>query len=324
MAMQEFFPAGNERSFGAIAALTAEEVATKLGFCGVGEQDRAEVAAQWEKFKSEADLVELLAAIDTWLEVNLGKPQPDFPIWDDLFERGASGRYLYLYAAAMGVDRVSKYFHSIGVSQVVISATLQVVPRHLTIYKKKWNHIGTDAGWWQLLTLRGVLLQCGSLQFHRLELGSSILAPHPWYDEAKAQELGPGFQPGDEIFGIHIPQGTDLSPSAVDQSLNSARVLLESIWPSEKQRLFTLQSWLLDPQLRKFLKPESNIVRLQNRFTLLEGAPIADEDTLEFVFRRPGVALEDLPRNSSLERAVLSVLESGGHWHAVAGWSNEH
>jgi len=47
---------------------------------------------------------------------------------------------------------------------------------------------------------------------------------------------------------------------------------------------------------------------------------VADDDTIEFVFRRPGVPLKDLPRESTLQRGVLEVLESGGHWHAAAGW----
>jgi hypothetical protein len=45
-----------------------------------------------------------------------------------------------------------------------------------------------------------------------------------------------------------------------------------------------------------------------------------DEDVIEFVFRRPNVALEDLPRTTTLERAVVEVLRTGAHWRNKTGW----
>lgn len=292
----------------------------RLRKCSLSEIDSGLAAGHWENFKADSEFVDVLASIDTWLSTYVGQMQPDFPIWNDLFDHGESGRYLYLYSAALAVNRLSAYFDTIGVDDEVRTDTLAIVSRHVNIYKTKWGELGTDAGWWLLLMLRGVLLQCGSLQFHRLELGRSILAPSPWFEDAEIEKRGEGFRVGDEVFGLHVPQGTDLSPEAVEASLQRARSLIERIWPSDKVRLFTLQSWLLDPQLQSFLGPTSNIVKLQGRFELLDNAPIADEDILEFVFRRPGVAMAELPRNSSLERGVLALLESGGHWHANAGW----
>ncbi len=318
--MHVVFPTGSETSHQTIRSLTAEEIRLRLRKCSLSEIDCELAAEHWERFKSESVFVDLLASIDTWLSTYVGQIQPDFPIWDDLFDHGDSGRYLYLYSAALAVDRVSIYLDVIGVDDEVKTDTLAIVSRHVNIYKAKWGELGTDAGWWLLLMLRGVLLQCGSLQFHRLELGRGVLAPSPWYEDAEIEMRGEGFRFEDEAFGLHIPQGTDLSPGAVESSLQRARSLFEKIWPSDKVRLFTLQSWLLDPQLQRFLASTSNIVQLQGRFELLDNAPVADDDILEFVFRRPGVAMAQLPRSSSLERGVLTLLESGGHWHANAGW----
>lgn len=318
--LKSTLPHGQPGSYDAIRNLAARDIVESLVLCGVNQSDCGVVAANWGTFRNDPDLVDALAALDTWLATNFALVEPDFPIWDDLFEQGESGRYLYLYASALGATRVSDYLESLGASPAVTADTLKIVSRHVAVYKMKWNELGTDAGWWLLLMLRGVLLQCGSLQFHRVQLGKNNLAPNPWYSQQQMDELGEGFALGDESFGIHIPQSTNLSPTAVDDSLALATSQLNSIWPNPKRRLFTLQSWLLDPQLRDCLSPDSNIVQFQNRFTVLDNAPIADEDTVEFVFRSPKTELAELPRRSSLERGVLDLLNAGGHWYATVGW----
>ena len=319
-ALRATLPSGSERSLQRIAVLTPQQIGQTLLSCGLSEQDAEVASSQWEEFLGEEELVAALASIETWLEANFAQVRLDFPIWDDLFEHGANGRFLYLYAAALGAERVSSYLNSLGVSKEITKATLEIVQRHVAIYKMKWDELGTDAGWWLLLMLRGVLYQCGSLQYHRLEIGVSNLAPNPWFEEAEAKKLGEGFNKGDEGFGLHIPQRTDLSPAAVENSFKLAQTTFDTAWPSNVRRLFTLQSWLLDPQLKRFLNLDSNIVQFQNRFEIVGNPPVADDDTIEFVFRRPGVPLKDLPRESALQRGVLEVLESGGHWHAAAGW----
>jgi GNAT domain-containint protein len=56
------------------------------------------------------------------------------------------------------------------------------------------------------------------------------------------------------------------------------------------------------------------------RFELVPGSVDGDEDVVDFVFRLPRTPLADLPRRTSLERLVTSVLESGEHWHIRTGW----
>ena len=45
-----------------------------------------------------------------------------------------------------------------------------------------------------------------------------------------------------------------------------------------------------------------------------------DADTLEFVFRRPGLRLDELPQRTTLERAIVARLRDGGHWRSRTGW----
>jgi hypothetical protein len=45
-----------------------------------------------------------------------------------------------------------------------------------------------------------------------------------------------------------------------------------------------------------------------------------DEAVLRYVFGRVVPRLDELPRRTSLERAVVDHLRSGGHWYGARGW----
>ena len=45
-----------------------------------------------------------------------------------------------------------------------------------------------------------------------------------------------------------------------------------------------------------------------------------DSEILRHVFVRVPDELDDLPRRTTLERAVVDHLRTGGHWYGVSGW----
>src|SRR5690606_36581012 len=109
-----------------------------------------------------------------------------------------------------------------------------------------------------------------------------------------------------------------LTPEAVDASLAKAREFFPRHFPDEHYTDFACGSWLLDPQLREYLPKDSNIVRFQERFEL---EPYEKVDGLDggvevrrFVFRDLTTPLEELPRRTALQRAVIDNLMAGGHW----------
>ena len=66
----------------------------------------------------------------------------------------------------------------------------------------------------------------------------------------------------------------------------------------------TCTSWLLDPQLAEYLPAGSNLVRFQRRFELVPGLRIDNESIVSFLRSGPGVAPEQPPRETALQRAV--------------------
>ncbi|MEK8105165.1 hypothetical protein NKG94_08060 [Micromonospora sp. M12] len=114
------------------------------------------------------------------------------------------------------------------------------------------------------------------------------------------------------------PTSGPLTPEAVDASLDEARAFFPRHFPDERYTAFTCASWLLDPQLRDYLPESSNIVRFQRRFELdLPGGrgPDADIEVLRFGFRTLTTPLDELPRRTLLQRALVDHRKAGGHWH---------
>ena len=77
---------------------------------------------------------------------------------------------------------------------------------------------------------------------------------------------------------LHIPDEGPLSPEAVDASLQAA----DTFFAKDAFRYFTCRSWLLDPTLKDFLKPGSNILAFQDRFQIV--ATLPSDGLLRYLF----------------------------------------
>jgi hypothetical protein len=109
-----------------------------------------------------------------------------------------------------------------------------------------------------------------------------------------------------------------LTPAAITASLDEARAFFPRPLSRRTYTAFACGSWLLDPQLCEYLPEDSNIVRFQRRFDLApyeepEGLD-CDVEVLRFVFRTLTTPLDQLPRRSVLQRAIVDHLKAGRHW----------
>ncbi|MBU2669855.1 DUF5596 domain-containing protein [Actinoplanes bogorensis] len=194
------------------------------------------------------------------------------------------GRY-FAYGYLALVDVVRAYHREREIPDAVSWATLADFGRNLAVDRRM-----NGEGWpimqaWLTLHVRGGLYELGRLQHQR-----------------------------GETIGLHIPESGPLSPLSVQESLDQAREFFPRHFPEERYTEFSCGSWLLDPQLREYLPAESNIVRFQERFTLSPyEEPVgldADVEVKRFVFRTLSTPLDQLPRRTALQRAVLD------HWSA--------
>jgi len=290
-----------------------------FGHLAVAEGARRELVDHWASFQREPAFCRLLAQLLTVVERDRGDSHAPIPIWEDLDDLGTSGRLLYYYLFALATPGLLHYYDDLGVPLDVVTSSLSALERHAETHRLKWGTYGVDAGWWMLPILRGEILQIGSLKFHRFDLGEGVLTPEPWYDAAEQERRGPGFRYGDQSIGIHIPARIDISPAALDATLARAREVLAVVWPATCRRLATCESWMMDDRLPRALGPSSRIVAFQQRFELLPTWRDDRANVLEFVFRQPGTALEDLVPQSRLQSFIRTTLASG-EWQSRIGW----
>ena len=75
---------------------------------------------------------------------------------------------------------------------------------------------------------------------------------------------------------------------------------------------------MMAPQLKQYLKPESNILSFSGKF-LKYPLPSENEDVLNFVFRLKFTSYDDLPEDTSLQRNLKKLYQSGGKLYNYGG-----
>ncbi|MFB8179749.1 acyltransferase domain-containing protein [Streptomyces sp. NPDC055966] len=218
----------------------------------------------------------------------------------------------YVFLAA--IPRTLARHRDRGIPPEISRRTLADLGRHMAAHRRRHGTTGVQARCWLVRHFRGELFQLGRLQFERARLGQRS-AP-------VIAAAGAAAVPGTPCLNLHIPDfHGPLTPAACDRSLAWAREFFARHFPEERPVAALCHSWLLDRELRRYLPADSNIIRFQDRFrTAREDSVPADTEPVQFVFGDPGLPVAELPRRTSVERAVGDHLRAGGHWYIGHGW----
>ncbi|NQU44643.1 DUF5596 domain-containing protein [bacterium] len=117
---------------------------------------------------------------------------------------------------------------------------------------------------------------------------------------------------GDGQLAVHIPATGPMTFEACGRSFDAALAFFRQHFPDFNWRVFTCESWLLDPQFEEILKPESNVVQFQKECYLYPLTSANDTQMWERVFGKRIVQMADAPRDSSMRRAIVEFIEQGG------------
>ena len=118
----------------------------------------------------------------------------------------------------------------------------------------------------------------------------------------------------DDVIFVHIPPKENFDADAMEDSYARAREIFANHYPDRPYSAFYCRSWLMSRDLRKVLKPTSNILAFQKKYIHY---PCLCKGTAIFYNVFPKVGIPDdyntLPEETSLQRNVKNLYLNGGY-----------
>lgn len=291
---------------------TADELPTLLLELTVPHEDIDGIVAALPGVAASPEALDLLGEGVRLLRGRLGVR--DFPVDPPRPPDDAPwARHFHLFLFLAMLPHVRSYHAERGIPAEVTRHTLADVGRSVAVNRFRHGVAGVRPPIWLTLHVTGALYQLGRLQFERAAAGTR--------SSAALRDAGIPLHRGDPVLAVHIPGFYGpLTPASVAHSFAWAREFFPRHFPDERYEIAVCRSWLLDAQLADYLPDESNIVSFQRLFQTSYLPDDDDEDTLMFVFGNLGTPLNERPRRTALQRAVLDHLAAGKHWRGGAGW----
>ena len=159
---------------------------------------------------------------------------------------------------------------------------------------------------WGSFFMRGKLIQIGRLHYENDDNNKKIKK----YVKNKENFRG---------YYIHIPKGENLAEKEVNDSLVKIDKYLKKYFKDEEIIYYT-ESWLLSPELKEILPDNSNIIKFQNKFDIVEYEENI-KDFLNFVFDDvlDNIKYDELPENTSLQKALKKKILNKEKLHLGLG-----
>ncbi|MBR2633951.1 MAG: hypothetical protein IKD31_00035 [Clostridia bacterium] len=125
-------------------------------------------------------------------------------------------------------------------------------------------------------------------------------------------------QPGDDVLSVHIFFKTDFNPETVTRSMEIGKELALRCFPERNFKAMHCCSWLLSPVLNEVLGDKAKISSFSSRFVRYP-VKSAGKSVFSYVFPGKFESLEDLPENTSLQRALKKRFLGGGKVYETGG-----
>jgi hypothetical protein len=272
------------------------ELDAVLDLLAIDAADRADCAALFADTGDDALVAEVVASITrsigTFNEVPVEEPTLEPLVW--------------LKAYLLLAPAVVEWHRAHDVPETVTRDTLADVGRHVAISRRVTGEFGLQTWRWLSNHYSTRLFALGRLQFALQRTSRSVAGV---------------LTPGDWVLEAHIPESGPLLPELVDESLAAAREFFAQRFAGRPVSVVTCNSWMLDPFLVDRVAPTSNVGGFIRRFTPFGDSSDGHTDALYFVFRTRDLSrVPTLPRETSLQRAVLERLDRGESWQIAWGY----
>ena len=210
-----------------------------------------------------------------------------------------------LLSVLMMCETLKKRYAEKGIDEKILLDTLSDIEHWLDIWTDLKGELYLGEIAWLKRHLSMQLFRLGRLQF----LMSECPQDYPAH----------GLKKGDPVIAVHVPGGAPLTVEACEESFAIAREFFAKYYPEFEYRYFTFCSWLLDENLKNFLKEDSNILRFQKMFVTVKSKP--DNSILRYVFKWNTNArnLKYAPVMSSFAGSVKEAFMTGTQFCKTLG-----
>ncbi len=280
---------------------------------GVLEEDAADLVESLSILNGSPELWSLVRRCAWSIVGRMGEvgDWPPLPRWPVAAGRTGGAFYAWVYLVSLPFAR--RFHAERGIPEDVSWATFADLGRNLRHGRRQRDYLAIADPWWLALHLRGAIYELGRLQFERGRLGNTT--------SQAMIAAGVDVPPGVPVLSVHIPAYSGpMDPAACDASIAWAMDFFPRHFPEETFDYAVCYSWMLDDDLRDYLPATSNIIRFIDRFQIAYRNAENDAGILRFVFGRSDLPLDSYPQTTTLERAVVSHIKAGRHWHGGAGW----
>lgn len=251
-----------------------------------------EVTEQMERWNAE----EYGKALEQYFIRLQDKKQWDAALEEskNLLENDNNGLNLLAFQLHTGLKTYQEYIRR-GIPLQIYLDTMGCFSRFVKEHYESYGTYGFDREWWTARELSLKEFRLGELEYELLGEKNS------------------------EMVSVHIPSDASLKQINCRESYKQAADFFVKYEKDYTDVPYYCESWLLSPGLKEILKETSNILSFQNDFIIDSFEP---EDTgyMQWVFKKEGLLLEDVPQNTSLQTKMKTFLQKGGKIGAARGY----
>lgn len=186
-----------------------------------------------------------------------------------------------------------------GIDEKIFVDTMKCFTRFINECKDSCGVLQFDRDWWTARQISLKLFRIGELEYEM-------------YEEA-----------GKKSISIHIPSDAAFTAEKCAESYKMAIEFFKKYYPEYSNVDFVCESWLLSPQLKKLLNADSNILKFQSCFNVMD-VNCDDTEFLWWVYRRKDTDIKLLPEDTKLQKNMKEHLLNGGKIGSAYGVLNKH
>ncbi len=217
--------------------------------------------------------------------------------------------YTRLIVVIYKLIEVRKKYKNMSIPDTIFENTISDIALRAHLYIKKTNTYGLDIDsvvWFRHI-FNMVIFKIGTIQFQlfqMLYLDKELLGePYMTFQEKWKIQL----PPGTPVINVHIQEGADLTPEAINNSFLMAGDFFNKYFPKHEYKAFICYSWFLYPGLMELLPKDSRIVLFAKRFTII-GSVQDKEDAIQRIYGHRHRARADYPQETSLQQKAFNKM----------------